>query len=116
MWSLGIFLLANWNEIRGHFFPAPRLGTAGGADHARTTTATNTSLSNRNFISADPPPNEEQELVQLNIALQKEIVRFTGLGIQKAVREIDEILQAQSSASRSTGTGNIFFVSGLRPG
>jgi hypothetical protein len=92
MWSLGIFLLANWNEIHQHF----------------------QSLQLKHQSGANVPyiPKEEQELVQLNIVLQKEIVRFTGLGIQKAAREINVIMEAQNSASRSSLTSNlIFFVS-----
>lgn len=58
------------------------------------------------------PPKEAQELVQLNIVLQKEIVRFTGLGIQKAAREINVIMEAQNSASRSSLASNIFFLVG----
>ncbi len=92
MWSLGIFLLANWNEIHQHFQ----------ALH----------LKHQSDATAPYIPKEEQELVQLNIVLQKEIVRFTGLGIQKAAREISVIMEAQNSTSRSSLTSNLaFFVS-----
>ena len=49
-----------------------------------------------------------QEQVQLNVALQTEIVRFTVLGIQKAIRDVEESMLEQERLS--TG-GTSFFVS-----
>ena len=49
-----------------------------------------------------------QEQVQLNVALQTEIVRFTVLGIQKAIRDVEESMAEQER--NSTG-GTSFFVS-----
>jgi len=46
--------------------------------------------------------------VQLNVALQTEIVRFTVLGIQKAIRDVEESMLEQERLS--TG-GTSFFVS-----
>jgi len=46
--------------------------------------------------------------VQLNVALQTEIVRFTVLGIQKAIRDVEESMAEQER--NSTG-GTSFFVS-----
>lgn len=51
-----------------------------------------------------------QEQVQLNVALQTEIVRFTVLGIQKAIRDVEESMAEQER--NSTG-GTSFFVSAL---
>ena len=46
--------------------------------------------------------------MQLNVALQTEIVRFTVLGIQKAIRDVEESMLEQERLS--TG-GTSFFVS-----
>ena len=46
--------------------------------------------------------------MQLNVALQTEIVRFTVLGIQKAIRDVEESMAEQER--NSTG-GTSFFVS-----
>lgn len=46
--------------------------------------------------------------MQLNVALQTEIVRFTVLGIQKAIRDVEESMLEQER--NSTG-GTSFFVS-----
>lgn len=48
--------------------------------------------------------------MQLNVALQTEIVRFTVLGIQKAIRDVEESMAEQER--NSTG-GTSFFVSVL---
>ncbi len=40
--------------------------------------------------------------MQLNIALQKEIVRFTAVGIQRAIRETDELSRQNSSVRSSS--------------
>lgn len=58
---------------------------------------------------SDTNPKEEEELVQLNIALQKEIVRFTALGIQKAVTEI--IPFGEDRNRSNSANNNTFFVS-----
>ncbi len=57
----------------------------------------------------DNPPLEEEVQVQLNVALQKEIIRFTALGIQKSVREIDHLIQ--ELPARSNSFSSYFFVS-----
>lgn len=48
------------------------------------------------------PPSAEEERVQLNVALQKEIVRFTGKGIQKAAKSQKEVHEAEA-AGRAIG-------------
>lgn len=50
--------------------------------------------------------------MQLNVALQTEIVRFTVLGIQKAIRDVEESMLEQERLS--TG-GTSFFVSTRAP-
>ena len=106
IWSLGIFLAANWNEIYAHFHKILEQNKAlRNSGNTSTTDGTHS-----------VPPKEEQELVQLNIVLQKEIVRFTGLGIQKAAREINVILEAANSASRSSLTSNLIFFANKMPG
>jgi chemotaxis receptor (MCP) glutamine deamidase CheD len=59
-----------------------------------------------------PPPKVEQEQVQLNVALQTEIVRFTVLGIQKAIQEVNETMAEQERLSGAGAAGGAsFFVS-----
>ncbi len=52
-----------------------------------------------------------QEQVQLNVALQTEIVRFTVLGIQKAIQEVEETMAEQERLSANGGPAASFFVS-----
>lgn len=78
LWSLVFFVAANWNELSEYI-------TARGNRTADQSTC----------------PKEEEEQVHLNLALQKEIVRFTGLGIQKAVKDINDQLEAKAKMSRS---------------
>jgi hypothetical protein len=99
IWSLVIFLGANWVEISTFFnsrnkqLPASAVGAA-----AVATTAGKTL----------PPPQAEQEQPQLNVALQTEIVRFTVLGIQRAVRDLEETM---NDSERHSGGASMFFVS-----
>ena len=79
LWTLGIFLAANRVDLENYW---------------------------KKQIS-DNNPREEEELVQLNVALQKEIVRFTALGIQKSVTEV---LVDNEEQRRRSGSVN-FFVS-----
>lgn len=56
------------------------------------------------------PPREEEEHVQLNIALQKEIVHFTGLGIQRAAQQtsLQQQLHRQAGTrAQNAGIGNL---------
>jgi hypothetical protein len=85
VWALGIFIVAN----RADFYTYLRK-TRGITHHS------------------DHPPLEEEEQVQLNVALQKEIVRFTALGIQKSVREIGQLMHG---GTRSNSLSSFFFVS-----
>lgn len=67
MWSLATFLVANWPAINAYFRNEQQ----------------------RLQFGENAPPKEEEEQVQLNIALQREIVNFTALGIQRSVRDMD---------------------------
>lgn len=51
-----------------------------------------------------------QEQVQLNVALQTEIVRFTVLGIQRAIRDVEESTNEPERLSGGIGAPS-FFVS-----
>jgi hypothetical protein len=124
-WSLGIFLMANWLEI-STFFRNQRLGKSIAAGSGTGGSRT-------------PPPKEEQvsenafgmqrvsffleltfprtfwrhfsqEQVQLNVALQTEIVRFTVLGIQRAIRDVDETMAEQERLSGGGAGTSSFFV------
>jgi hypothetical protein len=96
IWSLVIFLGANWVEISTFFNSRNKQLPASAV--AATTTA-GKSL---------PPPQAEQEQPQLNVALQTEIVRFTVLGIQRAVRDLEETM---NDSERHSGGASMFFVS-----
>ena len=115
--------MANWVEIEA-FFKA-KYGAGGNSSIASategTTAATSAatsagaaagaaaSSSTRNKSGRLPaPPKVEQELIQLNVALQTEIVRFTVLGIQRAVRDVEESMIEQE---RLSSGGVSFFVS-----
>ena len=103
IWSLGIFLIANWFEIYDYFNHSDST-----IDYFKTDTLnqqfvnsnSHLNISNLSNLSAaikpregsasfemrrsslrNIPTKEEDERVQLNVALQKEIVKFTGLGI-----------------------------------
>jgi hypothetical protein len=52
-----------------------------------------------------------QEQVQLNVALQTEIVRFTVLGIQRAIKDVDETMAEQERLSGGGAGTSSFFVS-----
>lgn len=57
------------------------------------------------------PPKEEEELVQLNVALQKEIVRFTASGIRQALRAMESTDSSRTSSGRTSASGPfIIFV------
>ena len=49
--------------------------------------------------------------MQLNVALQTEIVRFTVLGIQRAIRDVEETMAEQERLSGAAGGASSFFVS-----
>lgn len=106
IWSLCIFLEANKKDIRLFFDAAvsakhkqqeqraeelrdseadAEQGTVF-IESIRASAITAESASNRSSV----PVTAEQEQLQLNVALQKEIVRFTVLGIQKSVRDMEE--------------------------
>lgn len=89
IWGLGIFLIANRDDFLTYF---RKRGITLPADQLQ-----------------EKDPLDEEDQVQLNVALQKEIVRFTALGIQKSVREIDQLLQ--DSPQRSNSLSSFFFVS-----
>jgi hypothetical protein len=91
VWGLGIFLLANRADFITFFRKKKEFSL------------------NSDPQEKDNPPLEEEEQVQLNVALQKEIVRFTALGIQKSVREIDQLIQ--DLPHRSNSFSSFFFVS-----
>ncbi|RYH13826.1 hypothetical protein EON65_34730 [archaeon] len=58
------------------------------------------------------PPKEEEELVQLNVALQKEIVKFTANGIRQALKAMEVTgLHRSSSGRTSTSGAFVIFVS-----
>eukprot|EP01038_Epipyxis_sp_PR26KG_P007138 gene7138-9739_t len=109
VWSLGIFLIANWYEIFDFFATPKRLP---GENNQTIEDGLERSYSSfsRSFSKLPPPPPEEEERVQLNIALQKEIVKFTSLGIQKAVMELQNRanLEAFDSNRSSSVVSSIF--------
>lgn len=87
MWSLATFLVANWAAIVAYLRNEQQ----------------------RLLYDGNVPPKEEDELVQLNIALQREIVNFTALGIQRSVRDIDVFQkQTQRSVSSRYSSFNLF--------
>lgn len=87
MWSLATFLVANWAAIVAYLRNEQQ----------------------RLLYDGNAPPKEEDELVQLNIALQREIVNFTALGIQRSVRDIDVFQkQDQRSISSRYSSFNLF--------
>lgn len=89
MWSLTFFLAANWREFS--IYLRQRLADNDEANEnfsERITTKIAKIIGNLILSKSDRPvPKVEDETVHLNIALQKEIVRFTALGVQKAVRD-----------------------------
>jgi hypothetical protein len=98
VWSLGIFLLTNWLDLASYYRKNERIKAVSSA------TNDNNLPSSAVTAIALLPPKEEEELVQLNIALQKEIVKFTAVGIQRAVREIDDLIYQQASSSSHGGS------------
>lgn len=65
----------------------------------------------RLLFDGSAPPKEEEEQVQLNIALQREIVNFTALGIQRSVRDMD-LFQKRDTRSISSRYSSLnIFVS-----
>lgn len=85
-WSLGLFIIANWQDLSAFFQQESKQK------------------------DANAPPKQEEELVQLNIALQKEIVRFTALGIQRAVRDAEHLSQNSKVRISSLSIPFNFFV------
>lgn len=87
MWTLATFLVANWPVIYAYLRNEQQ----------------------RLLYDGTAPPKEEEEQVQLNIALQREIVNFTALGIQRSVRDMD-LFQKQDRRSMSSrySSFNIF--------
>jgi hypothetical protein len=120
IFSLGTFLAANWPAIRAYLRNDSNNTTA----YSTTTSAAystsavsvtavnsqdkNTSNNNNNQYV---PPKEEEEQVQLNIALQREIVNFTALGIQRSVRDMEKLRmtnESQRSSSTRYSSFNLF--------
>jgi len=94
LFTLTFFLIANRKEITGYFLDKHR--------HA-----SNTSDSPSEYSYA---PKVENENIQLNVALQHEIQRFTKLGIQKAIKDAD--MDGEVSESLSTTvprSSNMFY-------
>jgi hypothetical protein len=89
LWSLATFLVANWPAIIAFLRNEQQ----------------------RLLFDGSAPPKEEEEQVQLNIALQREIVNFTALGIQRSVRDMD-LFQKRDTRSISSrySSLNIFNV------
>jgi hypothetical protein len=72
----------------------------------------NRDLARNGMVAATSGAYKEEEHIQLNVALQKEIVLFTALGIRKAVRRIDSITQKNIAVISEVefGEGFYFFV------
>lgn len=93
VWSLGTFLVANWPAILAYIRNEQQKALFNGNNSYNT------------------PPKEEEEQVQLNIALQREIVNFTAHGIQRAVRDMEQLLLKSSVSSNSRYSSfNLFNV------
>jgi hypothetical protein len=84
VWSLGIFTASHWTELSLYFYP---------------NTADSTATNQPNSLS----DVDELGLVQLNVALQKEIVQCTAAGIRQSLRAL-EISKANNHASTSTSS------------
>ena len=80
MWTLGLFIFANGKEIDSYI----------------------KTYRSRSLGSVSEVPEAELETVQLNVALQLEIVRFTVKGIKKAVSDNDQI--GDSNIDRASGS------------
>jgi hypothetical protein len=98
VWSLGIFVVTNWMDL-AYFYRSQQ---------AKKQRSLSVAAGTSELMQS--PPKEEEELVQLNIALQKEIVRFTAIGIQRAVKEIDDVLHHKGSRTSSIANSLNFFV------
>lgn len=86
---MGTFLVANWSAITNYLH----------------------NEQSRPLSGEQVPPKEEEEQVQLNVALQAEIVNFTALGIQRAVRDLRELAklsQSQRSSNSRYSSFNLF--------
>eukprot|EP01039_Chlorochromonas_danica_P006594 gene6594-7287_t len=99
IWSLGIFVLSNALELQLYL------------KHLRGELPSSTADASRQ-VEVINAPKEEEELVQLNVALQKEIVRFTATGIRQALRAMERssTIQAQRSSSGRTSTTSGGFI------
>jgi hypothetical protein len=101
-WSLGIFVVSHWTELVLYW---------------KNEQMRRESISNPRGKSIDhdmlSPPKDEEELVQLNVALQKEIVRFTASGIRQALRGVEITRPALERSSSSLKGAFSIFVSNL---
>ena len=94
MWTLGLFLFANWKEIKSFLVKNYR---------SRSSASEDTDV-----------PEAELETVQLNVALQLEIVRFTVKGIKKAVSDYDFVDMKPSNSFAVSGTKEPRFSSNTK--
>jgi hypothetical protein len=109
VWSLFIFLMTNWMDLKNYYDSEQE-------KHRQQQESIASNNDPSYVMSPSSPPKEEEELVQLNIALQKEIVRFTAIGIQRAVKEIDELMHSSGShsGSRTSSLANSLYFFKLR--
>jgi hypothetical protein len=103
LWSLGIFVVSNYKEIYDFFKNKEKV---------ELERQINRDLAKNGIVAANSGAYKEEEHIQLNVALQKEIVLFTALGIRKAVRRIDSITQKNIAVISEVefGEGFYFFV------